>query len=336
MPRRPLPKRFCGFTLIELLVVIAIIAILIGLLLPAVQKVREAATRTQCINNLKQIGLGIHNYHDTYKILIDAGTNNNTPFSNANAPPATWANNLIAVRGAWCGFYQILPYVEQGPMYQPAYITALISGASGGGGVPIYMCPGRGRPAWVTGNSGGTPPAGNGGNGINNITCPTPWGPHTDYKINGVSFGGNFNGLHNMQKLNLSSITNQAGTSNTIIVGHGSVGLDYYTNTFNWGWDECIFSGSYGGTTRWDSVIAQDADNNNLDNNWWGSPHSGACPFLFLDGAVHFLPYSASGPTVNTANGTTRSALLSIGGNANNNPGGLLDWKNKTPITFDE
>src|SRR5262245_19025962 len=102
---RSVPRR--GFTLLELLVVIAIIAILIGLLLPAVQKIREAANRMKCSNNLKQIGLAIHNFHDT---------NDGMPPAWKYEPPAP-STRVTGVVESW-GF-NILPFLEQDNLFRP-------------------------------------------------------------------------------------------------------------------------------------------------------------------------------------------------------------------------
>ena len=105
MPR----SRKRGFTLIELLVVIAIIAVLIALLLPAVQSAREAARRIQCTNNMKQIGLALHNYHSTHEVFALGGSRNNRIYQASPTSYDPWT--------CWSAHSMLLPYLEQTPIY---------------------------------------------------------------------------------------------------------------------------------------------------------------------------------------------------------------------------
>jgi prepilin-type N-terminal cleavage/methylation domain-containing protein len=131
--RKFLGKR--GFTLIELLVVIAIIAILIGLLLPAVQKVRAAAIRMQCSNNLKQISLAVHDYDSTYQKIppcegVPPGVNNPYGGGLSNpSPSGTWGTT----------FFYLLPFIEQDNLYKQANGDSM---NVGGIIVKTYICPG--------------------------------------------------------------------------------------------------------------------------------------------------------------------------------------------------
>ena len=126
-----------GFTLIELLVVIAIIAILIALLLPAVQQAREAARRTQCKNNLKQIGLALHNYHDVYNKFPPSEIHTREFLQGSNDD---WGNSS----GTWALF--LLPYLEQANTFQKIDFSARYDGTQGNLDAlsqvyPAYLCP---------------------------------------------------------------------------------------------------------------------------------------------------------------------------------------------------
>ena len=128
-------KRRLGFTLIELLVVIAIISLLISLLLPAVQKSRAAARRTQCRNNLHQIGIALHNYHDANSVF-PPGTVEAGPRGTAESDPA-WG---------WC--VAILPYLDQAPLYQQLNYKARTLGQVLAADpqllrvtLPVFVCP---------------------------------------------------------------------------------------------------------------------------------------------------------------------------------------------------
>src|SRR5262245_54305215 len=186
-----------AFTLIELLVVIAIIAILIGLLLPAVQKVREAAARMQCSNNLHQLGLAIHNYESTYGKLPAAYTLLATPDPDPNAQFAGRRVGLSLLAN-------LLPYMEQAPLYQrldptkSEFNTVNIppngphSGANTAYATVVknYLCPSEPTKPVIDaynevwgpyGDGGGAPCFPGGGGGANVVPPPGQMWARTDY-----------------------------------------------------------------------------------------------------------------------------------------------------------
>jgi prepilin-type N-terminal cleavage/methylation domain-containing protein len=316
-----------GFTLIELLVVIAIIAILIGLLLPAVQKVREAAARTQCINNLKQQGLALHNYHDVNGTL-PRGNYDWATAPGPNQPPR---------QGSWTWMTYILPYIEQGAAWDKAGQFANSGGVNYYSWynpilalpMKMYTCPAdpRGSPIICPGSTYGLPV---------NISMTSYLGNAGQRSYGALP--GQWDGvLFANSQVRLVEIID--GTSNTILVGERppSADLDFGWWFAAYGYDghgvaDCLMTsadvacpaglvaqftpGAVSGT------IACDTTNYNLkvgiqpgkvtvmcDSGHYWSYHPGGALFLMGDGSCRFLSYAAGMTIAGTFNGTQRTVL---------------------------
>ncbi len=272
------PKRHSqGFTLVELLVVIAIIGILVALLLPAVQAAREAARRMSCSNNMKQIGLAMHNYHDTYKTL---------PYGEGAAPTRGGAYNLSWHGANWR--VAILPFIEQAPMYDQLDFNVTFDACRpgfagtpnailGGYTVPIYRCPSSSLP--INGPNQSPSPTNNNRDNAQlidyvGIAGAAPTGTATDpnapFPTYGAcsgqtGYGGIYcnNGTLIMNRNNrFADITD--GTSSTLLVAEQSGPIVDNNGTRR----RDIRSNYYGG---WCSAATTAVPSSSLGGSPWGS-----------------------------------------------------------------
>lgn len=294
------PKR--GFTLIELLVVIAIIAILIALLLPAVQQAREAARRSQCKNNLKQIGIALHNYHETFGTLPPGS------FWVGESPLTHRSKGSILVR--------LLPYVDQATVFDDINFSAghatdnenLKDGSGqrvGSVVVPVYLCPSdthtiKNSSGYAMHNYAATmgPGRTGGPTGSPRCSCTNPFlsfiQPSTgSNRVPGVFF------RYPYPPTKFRDITD--GVSNTIFFGEVRPDCSIHQRQ---GW---VRSNNGQGLTstiypiNYDSCDNSAADGCNRPCNWitelgFKSSHVGGAQVLFGDGAVRFLTENINHP----------------------------------------
>jgi prepilin-type N-terminal cleavage/methylation domain-containing protein/prepilin-type processing-associated H-X9-DG protein len=281
-----------AFTLIELLVVIAIIGVLIALLVPAVQKVRAAATRAECANNLKQLGLGVHAYHDAFKHFPTNAVKINYNWAADSAAPGAQI---------WTWIARILPYVEQGTLAQTYNVPGGTMGAAQTGiasVIPLLLCPADGtenaNPDTVWANINGialglTNYKGVSGSnwGVNTgATFATAFpvtDPNPSFGQDGLDHGnGIFYRTDGKRKLALIGITD--GTSNTYMIGESMHSFDLHCG--GWAYPNYVNATC--------AIPLNYPDKGNTRNNWpnrysFHSMHEDGANFCLADGSVRFV-----------------------------------------------
>lgn len=331
------PRRH-GFTLIELLVVIAIIAVLIALLLPAVQQAREAARRTQCKNNLKQLGLAMHNYHDTYSLFPPGHID-------LRSDPGVFAT-LQDNQGHWVWSASILPYLELGTLYETLNMSQLTATQSISVNLnvmqqrySVFRCPSdtgpdTHDPAYGQAEGYAITDSGNVNRGLSvtNYIASNNTKYIRSYRATNPADGttGSTGIFYRDSRVGIAQISD--GTSNTILLGERAytlggismwAGALFATRDRNRGGppsqDEANVYYNQGVMTYAGSVHmginpvlpATSGIGQCLPCMYFSSPHTGGAQFVLADGSVRFISENMSN-NISNATDSPLEALVGI------------------------